>query len=79
MKYKVGDRFLITVEITFVDEGRVTPYFVSGCTGTGWWSEAALSDMKKMACADCKWRGKRHQKCSCCIRNTGMKDNYQDN
>lgn len=26
---------------------------------------------------DCKWKGKRHQKCSCCIRNISMKDCYE--
>ena len=46
--------------------------------GNGWWSKPALDDLQKMSCADCKWKGKIHQKCSCCIRNRGMKDNYED-
>lgn len=79
MKYKVGDTFLVPVEIAAIDGDRTAPYFLSGCAGVGWWSSAALNNMKKMSCADCKWRGKRHQKCSCCIRNDGMKDNYQYN
>lgn len=78
MKYKVGDTFLIPVEIKAIDEDRTTAqYFLSGCAGTGWWSEAAINDMGKMVCADCEYKGKRHQKCSCCIRNRNMKDNYQ--
>ena len=28
-------------------------------------------------CGLCKWKGKRHQKCSCCIRNRRMKDCYE--
>ena len=78
MKHKQGDTILIPVEITSVDESKNAPYFLSGCIGVGWWSELALDDMKKMPCADCEWKGKRHQKCTCCIRNRGMKDNYQD-
>lgn len=31
-----------------------------------------------MSCEGCKWLGKRHQKCSCCRRNNGMKDNYEE-
>jgi hypothetical protein len=30
-----------------------------------------------LSCDNCKWLGKRHQKCSCCRRNNGMKDNYE--
>ena len=30
-----------------------------------------------VGCCGCKWDGKRHQKCSCCRRNHGMKDNYE--
>ena len=78
MGYKVGDAFLIPVEIAAIDTDRTAPYFLSGCAGTGWWSKPALDDLKKMSCADCKWKGKRHQKCTCCIRNRGMKDNYED-
>lgn len=78
MKYKVGDNFLIPVEITAIDADRTAPYFLSGCAGVGWWSETALKEMQKMACADCKWKGKRHQKCTCCIRNRNMKDNYRE-
>lgn len=26
--------------------------------------------------SDCKWFGKRYQKCSCCRRNPNLKDNY---
>ena len=29
------------------------------------------------SCAGCKWEGKRYQKCTCCIRNREMKDNYK--
>lgn len=39
MKYKIGDTFLIPVEIELVDENKITPYFLSGCSGVGWWSE----------------------------------------
>lgn len=77
MKYKVGDSFLIPVEVKSADEDRAAPYFLSGCAGIGWWSERALDDLSKMACADCKYKGKRHQKCSCCIRNRNMKDCYE--
>lgn len=28
-------------------------------------------------CDGCRWRGVRHQKCSCCKRNLDMKDNYE--
>jgi hypothetical protein len=31
-----------------------------------------------MSCEGCKWDGERHQKCSCCRRNHGMKDNYEE-
>ena len=31
-----------------------------------------------LSCNNCKWLGKRHQKCSCCRRNHGMKDNYEE-
>ena len=31
-----------------------------------------------LSCDNCKWLGKRHQKCSCCRRNSGMKDNYEE-
>lgn len=77
MKYKIGDTFINQIEITAIDEDRTSQYFLSGCQGTGWWSEAALDDLRKMSCGDCKWKGKRHQKCSCCIRNNNMKDNYE--
>lgn len=30
-----------------------------------------------LSCDNCKWLGKRHQKCSCCLRNHGIKDNYE--
>lgn len=30
-----------------------------------------------LSCDNCKWLGKRHQKCSCCRRNHGIKDNYE--
>lgn len=78
MDYKVGDTFLIPVEIAVIDPDRTAPYFLRGCAGNGWWSKPALDDLQKMSCADCKWKGKRHQRCSCCIRNRGMKDNYED-
>lgn len=29
-------------------------------------------------CDGCKWKGKRHQKCSCCRRNRYIKDNYEE-
>ena len=28
-------------------------------------------------CDGCHWKGRRHQKCSCCRRNRHMKDNYE--
>lgn len=31
-----------------------------------------------LSCDNCKWLGKRHQKCSCCRRNHGIKDNYEE-
>lgn len=77
MKYKIGDTFMNQLEITAIDKDRTSQYFLSGCQGTGWWSEAALDDLRKMSCGDCKWKGERHQKCSCCIRNNNMKDNYE--
>lgn len=27
--------------------------------------------------SDCKWFGKRHQKCNCCRRNLCTNDNYE--
>lgn len=77
-KYKVGDTFLAKATIESVDESRRAPYFLDSSIGCGWWSEAALNDYRMMNCKGCKWLGKRHQKCSCCIRNRGMKDNYED-
>lgn len=77
MKYKVGDEFLTTARIEAINGDRETaPYFLTG-VGAGWWSEAALNDLKRMSCTDCKWKDQRHQKCSCCIRNRKMKDNYE--
>lgn len=77
MKYKIGDTFMNTMKITAIDADRTTaPYFLSG-QRIGWWSEAALDDLRKMSCHGCKWKGKRHQKCTCCIRNGNMKDNYE--
>ena len=77
MKYKIGDTFMNTMEIEAVDADRTTaPYLLSG-QGIGWWSEAALDDLRKMSCTDCKWKGNRYQKCTCCIRNGNMKDNYE--
>ena len=32
---------------------------------------------EELNCKGCKWRGKRHQKCSCCARNPSLKDNYE--
>lgn len=78
MGYKVGDSFLIPVEITKIDNNKVAPYFLSGCAGVGWWSEAALKEFERLSCVGCKWKGQRYQKCSCCIRNTGLKDNYKE-
>lgn len=31
------------------------------------------------SCRGCQWKDTRYQKCSCCIRNPGLKDNYQNN
>lgn len=31
---------------------------------------------REQACEGCKYHN-RHQKCSCCRRNKGMKDNYE--
>lgn len=75
-KYKVGDSFLFPMRIDSIRENSSTPYFVSG-VGMGYWSESALNDMEKKICADCKYKGKRHQKCSCCIRNRSLKDCYE--
>lgn len=33
--------------------------------------------LEQTSCVGCKWDGKRHQKCSCCRRNHGIKDNYE--
>ena len=78
MKYKIGDSFLMPAEIVAIQDYKTAPYLVSGCAGAGWWSESALNDLRKLVCTDCRWMGVRHQKCSCCIRNRSMKDNYQD-
>ena len=76
MKYKCGDRFLIEMEIVAIKKDRgMAPYLLM--PGGGWYSSAALDDLKKMRCSDCKWKGKRYQRCSCCIRNRNMKDNYR--
>ena len=32
---------------------------------------------REQNCKDCKWRNKRHQKCTCCARNISLKDNYE--
>ena len=32
---------------------------------------------REYGCEGCRWFGVRHQKCSCCIRNIHMKDNYE--
>nr|DAQ13409.1 MAG TPA: hypothetical protein [Caudoviricetes sp.] len=77
MKYKVGDSFMFPAEIEAIDADKTASYFVYSCAGIGWWSESALDDVRKLDCTDCKWKGTRHQRCSCCIRNTKMKDNYQ--
>lgn len=77
MKYKVGDSFLFPMEIDQIREDSHAPYFVSG-VGMGWWSDSALRDMEKKICADCKWKGERYQKCSCCIRNSRLKDYYEE-
>lgn len=29
-------------------------------------------------CEKCRYKGKRHQKCSCCRRNPGLKDCYKE-
>lgn len=29
-------------------------------------------------CDGCKWKQKRHQKCSCCRRNRHLKDNFEE-
>lgn len=29
-------------------------------------------------CSGCRWKGVRHQKCSCCRRNLYLKDNYEE-
>lgn len=71
MKYKIGDSFLMPAEIIRIVADSPVPYLISGVSDTGWWSEEALEDIERMACADCRWKGKRHQKCSCCIRNRG--------
>lgn len=76
--YKIGDEFINRLKITAIDTNRTASYFLTGGQGIGWWSKAALDDLRKLSCTDCKWQGKRQQKCSCCIRNTGMKDNYKD-
>ena len=31
----------------------------------------------KKQCQGCRWRGVRHQKCSCCDRNPSIKDCYE--
>lgn len=79
MKYKIGDAFLIPVEITKINEkDDLAPYFINGCAGMGWWSEAALKDMEKKSCNGCQWKKEeRYQKCTCCIRNRNMKDCYK--
>lgn len=61
----------------YEDAGLTPEEVMAGKIFTGWWSEAALDDLRKMSCGDCKWKGERHQKCSYCIRNNNMKDNYE--
>lgn len=29
-------------------------------------------------CGECRWKGRRHQKCSCCRRNRYLKDCYEE-
>lgn len=29
-------------------------------------------------CDGCRWKGKRHQRCSCCRRNQYLKDGYEE-
>lgn len=29
-------------------------------------------------CSGCRWKGVRHQRCSCCCRNLYLKDNYEE-
>lgn len=77
-KHKVGDTFLAKATIESVDESRRAPYFLDSSIGCGWWSEAALNDYRMMNCDECKWKGKRHQKCTCCVRNQSIKDNYEN-
>ena len=76
MKYKVGDRFLSERKIVDIDISRSTPYLLMGC-GSGWMSEKALDKSNILGCDGCKYKGKRHQKCSCCVRNMNMKDEYE--
>jgi hypothetical protein len=78
MKYKVGDSFLAKATIESVDPKRRAPYFLDSSIGCGWWSESALNDYRMMNCDECKWKGKRHQKCTCCVRNQSIKDNYEN-
>lgn len=43
-------------------------------------SDDAYAEFKKKMnglCDGCKFKGKRHQKCSCCLRNKYIKDCYQ--
>jgi hypothetical protein len=40
------------------------------------WLQGMLEE-DALSCDNCKWLGKRYQKCSCCLRNHGIKDNYE--
>lgn len=41
-------------------------------------SRLRMIEEDALSCGNCKWLGERHQKCSCCRRNHGMKDNYEE-
>jgi len=77
-KYKIGDTFLAKVTIERIDKSKRAMYFLTSSIGCGWWSEAASEDYWMMNCNGCKWKGKRHQKCTCCVRNQSIKDNYSE-
>ena len=69
----------LTFEGNFCDiaQCRELPYpHDNNCTQKQVWERLKAYE-DTLSCDNCKWLGKRHQKCSCCRRNHGIKDNYE--
>ena len=70
----------LTFEGNFCDiaQCRELPYpHDNNCTQKQVWERLKAYE-DTLSCDNCKWLGKRHQKCSCCRRNHGIKDNYEE-